>query len=48
MVMHYVDSHRRRTMIKLMAAGYNIKRLIKLAIKYTLVMAPIMTIRIQV
>ena len=46
-VMHFVDPHRRRVMVKLMAAGYNIKRLVKLAIKYTHVMAPIMTMRIK-
>lgn len=46
-VMQYVDPHRRRVMVKLMAAGYNIKRLIKLAIKYALIMTPIMTIRIK-
>ena len=46
-VMHFVDPHRRRVMVKLMAAGHNIKRLVKLAIKYTLLMTPIMTIRIK-
>ncbi|MGQ4892783.1 MAG: hypothetical protein ACP6IP_09900 [Candidatus Njordarchaeia archaeon] len=47
-VMRYVDPHRRRVMVKLMAAGYNIKRLVKLAIKYTLVMTPVTTVKIQV
>jgi len=34
-------------MVKLMAAGYNVKRLVKLAIKYTLVIKPITTVKIQ-
>ena len=47
-VMHYVNPVRRRAMVKLMAAAHNIQRLVKLAIKYGIVMKPVAKIKISV
>ena len=40
--MLYLDPDRRRSIVKLMAVAYNVKRLVKLAIKYTIVMRLVM------
>ena len=38
----YLNPDRQRGIVKLMAAAYNVKRLVKLAIKYTVVMRLVM------
>lgn len=40
--MLYLDPDRRRSVVKLIAAAYNVKRLVKLEIKYAVVMMLVM------
>ena len=44
-MMYFQHPQRQRTMVKLMAASHNTKRLIKLKIKYRQIMRQIMTIK---
>ena len=41
--MLYVDLEKRQTVVKLMTVAYNIKRLIKLDIKYTVITRQVKT-----
>jgi len=47
-IMQYLDPNRRQGQIKLMATAYNIKRLIKLTIKYTVIMRQVMAIKLTI